>query len=371
VVFYLNDFLISGIMDVLSKARILGDAGRFDSCGPKQCEVKVKDSLSGLYHAESENKNCVMLKTLMTNKCVFDCKYCPNSTTSKGGEKVSYSSDELVSVFDSVRKLGVNGLFLSSGISGVNDSVMEDMIDSVEKIRKNFSGYVHLKVMPGTSQEMIKRASEVANRLSVNIEAPSASFLSELSDCKDFKVDILRRQAWIRRLGKSQSTQMIVSRGVSDGDVLKMSDWEYNNMGLSRVYYSAFNPVRGTLLENVASESLMRQNSLYKSDFLLRKYGFKLKELLGVMDDGMLPREDPKVVLARQYFSGPLDVKEASRDDLLRVPGIGLVSASRILKEQRVINSFSDLKKLGVRNTAFSFIELNGQRQSSLSDFSK
>ena len=360
-------------MDVLKKAKVLSDAGRFDSCGPKQCEIKVKNNLSGLYYAPSENKDCVMLKTLMTNKCSFDCKYCPNSASSKSKKSVSLTSNELVRVFDESRKrLGVNSLFLSSGLSNSTDDVMEDVIDAAKKIRDTFKGYIHLKIMPGASFEFVKRAVEVANRVSVNIEAPNSSSLSNISDCKNFKVDILRRQAWIKRLGGNQSTQMILFNNTLDSDVLKMANWEYESMRLRRVYYSAFSAVKNTPFEREVNVGLNRQNLLYNADFLLREYNFKLKELLGIMDSGMLPNCDPKLVLAKNYFSGPLDLNEATRDDLIRVPGIGLRSALRILKMRNLgkISSLKEIRRLGVNiNRAAPFLEINGKHQLTLNTF--
>lgn len=357
-------------MNILEKAKILSEAGKFDSCGPKQCEIKVKNNLKGLYHSESENKNCVMLKTLMTNTCSFDCAYCPNSTRSKNKKPVSFTPDELVKVFNNAReKLAVNGLFLSSGIPNNPENVMENMLEALHKIRKTFRGYIHLKIMPGTPYEFIKRAKELANRVSINIESPNSDTLKEMSDCKDFKIDILRRQAWIKHLGISQSTQMIIRKDDTDKDVLKMSNWEYEKIGLKRIYYSAFNPVKNTVLENKEAETLRRQNTLYKADFLLREYNFKLKELLNVMDNDMLPYEDPKVALARNYFSGRVDINEASYEDLIRIPGIGLTSASRILSKKN-FKTFNDLRRIGVNiNRASPYIEVNGKQQTTLVNY--
>ena len=358
-------------MNILKKASILGSAGKFDSCGPRQCEIKVSNSLNGLYQSESENKNCVMLKTLMTNKCVFDCGFCSNSSRSKPFSSVSFSPDELLRVFLDARKnLGVNGLFLSSSISGNPDGVMEDIISAASLVRTRFGGYIHLKVMPGASFDFVKRACEVANRVSINLESPSSSSLRDVSDCKDFKVDILRRQSWIKRFSRSQSTQMVVRSDDSDLSVLKMSNWEYNNMGLKRVYYSAFSPVRGTFFENKDAVSLRRQNSLYKADFLLREYGFKFEEIKSVLDNDMLPFEDVKVALAKNYFSNHIDVNDASSSELLRVPGIGLVSSARVFASRGRISSFSDLKRLGVNiKRAAPFIKIEGSKQLTLNSF--
>ena len=360
-------------MSLLRKAQILGEAGKYDSCGPKQCEIKVKNNLTGLYHAESENKNCVMLKTLMTNACEFDCKYCPNSTRSAPSNKVSYTPDELVKVFrNAQQKLKLNGLFLSSGLKNSSEQVMENMLEATQKIRKTFKGYIHLKIMPGTPYEYVKRATELANRVSINIEAPSSTSLSELSDCKDFKTDILRRQAWIKRLKTSQSTQMIITKKETDKDVLRMTNWEYQTMNLSRVYYSSFNPVRGTPLEKEEPETQIRQNALYKTDFLLREYKYNIKEILQILEQDMLPREDPKLALAKKYFSGTMDINEASYEDLIRIPGIGPRSATKIMiqRKKQKITKLKELRRIGTRiNAAAPFIELQGKKQLTLTQF--
>ncbi len=269
-------------MNTLEKARILGNSGRFDSCGPKSCEVKLDSGLGGVYYAKAEHKTCRLFKTLMENDCSFDCKYCFNSRDCKK-TKAAYEPKELASLFNYLSKnLKVEGLFLSSAIAGDPDRVSEKMIESVRILRfqYGFHGYVHFKVLPGTSYELIKPASELSTRMSINIEAPNRETLSELSSCKDYKIDILRRQAWISRLRlrAGQTTQMIINRISTDEAILKMVNWEYSSFNLKRVYYSAFRPVKGTSLENEAPEPMSRQNHLYNVDFLVREYKYKIKE---------------------------------------------------------------------------------------------
>lgn len=360
-------------MNILKKAQILGEAGKFDSCGPKQCEIKVKNNLKGLYHAESENKNCIMLKTLMTNKCEFDCKYCPNSTTSKKQQKATYTPEELERVFNSAKqKLNLNGLFLSSGLTQNTENTMENMLDATERIRKTFKGYIHLKIMPGTPREYIKRAAELANRVSINIETPNEGALNEISTTKNFKIDILRRQAWIKQLKKSQSTQMIITKQETDKELLQMTNWQYNTMELKRVYYSAFTPVKGTKLEHREAETQKRQNKLYKADFLIKEYKYKIKEITNIMTEGMLPEEDPKIALAKQHFNGRADINETTHEDLIRIPGIGLITAQRILakRKQQKITTYTELKKLGANTKrAAPYIEINGKKQLTLTNY--
>ncbi|MFC1801337.1 radical SAM protein [Nanoarchaeota archaeon] len=359
-------------MNVLEKAKILSEAGQYDSCGPKSCEVEVNSGLGGIYHAKAEHKTCRLFKTLMSNSCSFDCKYCANSSgcTKK---KASYEPKELAKVFNHLHKeVGVHGLFLSSSVSGNPNNVTEKMIEAVKIIRFNykFKGYVHFKVLPGTSYELIKQASELSNRMSINIEAPSSSVLNELSSCKDYKIDILKRQAWISKLHGNQTTQMMINKLATDKDVLRMSNWEYEKLELKRVYYSAFKPVKGTPLENEKAESPLRQNHLYNADFLMREYSFKLKEINSILDNGMLPREDPKLALAKINFDNALDINEASYEELIRIPGIGPKTAQKIIVQKTKITKYEQLHQFGgwVKR-AKPFINVDGKRQKMLAEF--
>ncbi|MFT4297735.1 MAG: radical SAM protein [Candidatus Woesearchaeota archaeon] len=361
-------------MDILQKARILGDAGKYDSCGPKRCEVKVSEGLSGIYYAKSEHKTCKIFKTLMNNSCSYDCKYCPNASGCKT-KKVFYQPNELASLFNHLHeKLDVNGLFLSSGVAKNADYSTEKMIEAIKLVRNkyHFKGYIHFKVLPGTSYHLIKQASELADRMSINIEAPNSSALSELSTNKDYKSDILKRQAWISKLAlnSGQTTQIILNSISTDKDVLKMADWEYSNLSLKRMYFSSFKPIKGTPLENEKAEPLVRQNHLYNADFLIRSYGYNVREFYSVMSNGMLPREDPKLALAKAFFDRPLDLNEASYNELIRIPGIGPETAKKILQQKTQIKTYAQFHQLGgwVKR-AKPFIEIDGKRQTMLMEF--
>ena len=361
-------------MEILEKAKLLSSAGEYDSCGPKACEVEIDSGLGGIYHAKAEHKTCRLFKTLMDNSCSFDCKYCINSTGCNK-RKASYKPKELAKLFNHLQqKLDVEGLFLSSGVAGNPDRATEKMIDAVKILRYDykFKGYVHFKVLPGTSYELIKQASELSTRMSINIEAPNKGVLSELSSCKDYKIDILRRQAWISKFNLSggQTTQMIINKLASDKDVLKMVNWEYDALNLRRVYYSAFRPVKGTEMENEKAVPLTRQNRLYNVDFLMREYNYKFKEFNEIMDEGMLPKRDPKWALAMNTFDRPLDINEASYDELIRVPGIGPKTAQKIIAQKKPIKKYEQLHQLGgwVKR-AKPFINVDGKRQTMLMEF--
>jgi len=359
-------------MDLFEKAKVLSEAGLYDSCGPKSCEVKVNSGLGGIYHAQAEHKTCRLFKTLMSNACSFDCKYCGNAAGCQK-KKVSYEPKEVATLFNYLKtNLRVDGLFLSSAVTGHPDKETEKMLEAVKILRfqYKFHGYIHFKVLPGTSYELIKQASKLSNRMSINLEAPNKSVMQELSSAKDYQIDILKRQAWLSKLTKNQTTQMIVNHLATDQDVLKMVNWEYSKLNLKRIYFSAFRPVKGTPLENEKAEPLERQNHLYNADFLIRQYGFKIKEFQSIMDDGMLPKEDPKFALAKANFDRPLDINEASYEELIRIPGIGPKTAQRITQTKQKITQYEQLNQLGGWvERAKPFIEIDGKRQKSLVEF--
>lgn len=357
-----------------SKVKTLSSAGTYDSCGPKMCEIKVEQGLGGIYTSKTSHETCKIFKTLMTNTCIHDCKYCGNA---KGCNKKveSFTPQELVNTFNYLHKNhDLTGLFLSSGIQKDADYSTQNMIEAVKLVRQSgYQGYVHFKVLPGTSYDLIKQASEISNRMSINIEAPNGGALKELSTNKDYKIDILRRQAWIKKMNlvSGQTTQVILNDLSTDKNVLKMMNWEYENINLKRMYFSSFKPVKSTPFENKKEESMMRQNHLYNADFLVREYGFKIKEFDEILIDGNLPKNiDPKLAIARKFFDKPIDINESSYEELLRIPGIGPKTAKLIFESNTKLTSFEELRNIGVRlDAARPFIELDGKRQATLMDY--
>lgn len=371
-------------MNTLNKIKILADASKFDSCASSSSNRKTKtnDRIGnaagcGICHSFTEDGRCISLyKTLYSNSCSHDCKYCQNASGCNK-KPASFEPEELAKTFMSlyVRNY-VEGLFLSSAVMKDADSTTERMIDAINLIRTKykFQGYIHFKVLPGTSYELIKQASEFADRMSVNLEAPNKSRMAEISSVKDYKIDILRRQAWLKRMKipSGQTTQLVVGGSdETDLEILNMIDWEYKNIKLKRGYYSAFTPVENTPFENKSKQPLLREHRLYNIDFMMRKYHIRLQEFKTIMDNGMLPKEDPKVVLARHRFDSPVDINEADWNDLIRVPGIGPRNCQRILELQKTTNiTKKHLHNMGVvLKRALPFIKIDGYNQKTLGAF--
>jgi predicted DNA-binding helix-hairpin-helix protein len=366
-------------MNVLEKAKILGDAGKYDVCGGKLCpNPKIEKGLKnmpGVVRVKGK-VSCSMLKVLQTNACSFDCKYCSNRA---GCEKkvAKLKPEELANLFVKLKEKNiVDALFLSSGITKDPDFTTEKMLETAKLVRykHKFRGYMHFKIIPGTNRDLIKQASYLADRLSVNIEAPSKGHLSELSSVKEFRTDILRRQAWIKQQNPraGQSTQIIVGAGdETDLEVLKIANWEYKNLDLQRCYYSSFRPVKGTPLEKNKGEKQSRANHLYNADFLIREYGYKLKEFKEAMPEDMLPEKDPKLAIAEATITDPINVEDASYEELIRVPGIGIPTAKNIIKrrEEKKIDSKFIKQSSIIMKRAAPFIRVNGESQKRLSGF--
>lgn len=348
-----------------SKVNTLMQANHHDTCGPKS-----RPDLGAIYHSKNNRKGCLLFKTLYTNACINDCSYCINTSKDK---KQSYTPKELSETFINLYKNNlVEGLFLSSAIPKDSGKIMEDMLSTVELIRYkyHFNGYIHMKILPGATYDNIKRASRLAQRLSINIEAPNADRLSDLSSTKDYKIDILRRQRWLKNMNlpHGHTTQFIVgAAGETDLEILNMLDYEYNNLDLTRGYFSAFTPCEKTALENKEKTPKLRETRLYNTDFLLRKYNYKIKDIEEVLDDNNnLRTEDPKVLIAKNQIKKPLDINSATYSDLVRIPGIGEITAKRIIHKRKTcpIKRRLDLKNAGVIiKRADPFLKINGWSQ--------
>lgn len=387
----------------LDKMAQLAEHSRFDSLGPQAVVDKDKlgtlgagtrydvctssrssrsPAVPGICHSFTHDGRCVSLfKTLYTNYCTHQCNYCINaSCCSRKPRRFTYTPQELAGLTMSLYRCNyIEGLFLSSGSGRDEDSVMEHMLETVRLLRKRcgFQGYVHLKILPGSSFSHIQEAMELSDRVSINLEACSAGRMSEISPTKNYENDILLRQRYIRdlmdktRLPAGQTTQMVVgAAGESDREIFSQTIREYREMEVKRAYYSAFSPQSGTPFQDRSPQPLWREHRLYQMDWLYRVYGYSPQEIdLAFDPEGFLPDADPKKVLAASLLDSCLDPNSASFRELIRVPGIGPLSARRIvaLRKRQRIGKREELAALGVRiRNASPYLKLNGWRDTTL-----
>lgn len=367
----------------LAKVAALGRGTKHDVCASSASSRPVAgmDRIGdvnrfGICHSFTHDGRCVSLfKTLFTNYCFHECGYCPNACggASRGSKAYSYTPDELARLTLALyRGNYIEGLFLSSGAGRDEDLIMERIVETARLLRERhaFQGYIHLKVLPGSSKFHIEQAMRYADRLSINIEAPSAQHLDSISSTKDYETDILQRQRYIRDLMSKvplpagQTTQLVVgSAGESDLEIFSRMQTEYREMGVRRAYFSAFVPVAGTAFSSREAEPFWREHRLYQVDWLYRVYGLGADEIGHAFDEhGLLADADPKVAVARAVLDGPVDPNTASYNELIRVPGIGPVGARRIIARRKLekISKSSDLAVLGVRKKALSYLLING-----------
>lgn len=375
------------------KLRILSDAAKYDvSCSSSGSSRKNTSNglgnaaYSGICHSWSADGRCVsLLKILMTNHCIYDCKYCINRK-SNDIERAILTPDEIVRLtMNFYRRNYIEGLFLSSGVIKNADYTMEQMIAVAKKLRleENFNGYIHMKVIPGASRELIHEIGLYVDRVSVNIELAENKALKLLAPDKKPN-DISTSMGLIRKnqiqnieekkLFKStpsfipagQTTQMIIGAGgESDFVILNRSENLYKNFGLKRVYYSAYVPVnKSGILANTDAVPMLREHRIYQADWLLRFYNFKAEEILDEKNPFIDPLLDPKANWAVQnWHLFPMEINRASYKDLIRIPGIGVTSAKRIVMARRHnVIKYEHLKKLGVViKRAKYFITVNGE----------
>ncbi len=312
-----------------------------------------------IYESSFRGRRVALFKTLLASSCKMDCLYCPFRRGRRGVERRKWRPDKLVDVFlELYRKGVVRGLFLSSGFYGDPDAIVEEEIEVAEKLReKGYTGYIHLRLMPGTSWWYLKQAVRVANRVGINVEAVDASAFQEYAPSKgDWRRDILYRLEYIVREARwgraSVDTQLVAGlAGETDLEILRLVWRLYRALGIGRIHFSAFTPMKGTPLEGREPVPAWREMRLYQVAELVRSYGFSLKELRTILDDNdMLPNMDPKEAYARANPDlYPVDVNHAPLEDLLRVPGIGPSTAELIvrIRRQRRITAATLMKILG------------------------
>ncbi len=382
----LRDMAMHMDLEPAEEAKV-NSLANFAPCGlaveekPRRKQKKSEDL--GIFHAAMPGgKTIPLLKTLLTSACERNCIYCP-FRAGRNYRRTTFSPDEMAKTFMDMQRAGlVDGLFLSSGIIGGGVRTQQKITDTAEILRQKykFRGYVHLKIMPGSERDQIERAMRVANRLSVNLEAPNSMRLQTLAPLKQFEQELLRSLRWIEEIRETQperegwngrwpssTTQFVVGGGdESDLELLSTAEFLFRKLRLGRIYFSGFKPVPDTPLENHAAENPLRQHRLYQASFLFRDYGFDLEEL-PFRPDGNLPLDaDPKRAWAEQnLLHEPVEVNDAGHLELLRVPGIGPESARRIIQARRhgTLRALLDLHKLGVHTAPMEpYVLLDGKR---------
>jgi predicted DNA-binding helix-hairpin-helix protein len=334
-------------------------------------------------HAQLPNGQQIkLLKTLLTSACERNCYYCP-FRAGRDMRRATFKPDEFAQTFMAIqRKKIAEGIFLSSGVVGGGVRTQDQLIDTAEILRRKwgFRGYIHLKIMPGAERAQVERAMQLADRVSINLEAPNNARLQHLAPRKQFLEELLQPLRWadeIRRTQPAQRgwngrwpstvTQFVVGAvGDSDLELLHTTDSLYHQLHLRRAYYSAFNPIHDTPLENVPATNPLRQHRLYQASFLLRDYGFTLEDMPFERDSQNLPlATDPKLAWAQTHLHEPIEINRADRHDLLRIPGIGPKIADAILRTRREVKlrDLSSLAKMGISaKRAAPFILLDGHR---------
>lgn len=353
-------------MTIKEKLVILSDSAKYDaSCSSSGSKRKNEDGVgngaySGICHSFTSDGRCVsLLKILMTNSCIFDCKYCINRR-SNNVVRAIFTPEEICEITMNFYKRNyIEGLFLSSGIIKSPDYTMEKLIETITLLRKkyHFNGYIHAKAIPGSSEILIKKLGELVDRMSANIELPTENGLKLLAPNKEEdKITKIMKTIKINRSNTftpaGQSTQMIVGASrETDLDILGKSEKLYQDFSLKRVFYSAYVPVnQDRLLPTIKTPPLVRENRLYQADWLLRYYHYKVDDLLSKENPNFNILLDPKADWALRHLEEyPKEINEASYYDLLKIPGIGPKSAEKIIKTRKYYKlEMSDLKKMNI-----------------------
>jgi predicted DNA-binding helix-hairpin-helix protein len=323
-----------------------------------------------------------MIKAMLTTACERDCLYCPFRAR-RDFRRLTFKPEELASTFHAIYHRGtVDGIFLSTGIFAGGANTQNKLLDAAEVLRwrLGYRGYLHLKIMPGAERGQVLRAMSLADRVSVNLEAPNEGRLRLLAPHKQFTEELLQPLRWVEEFRRtlpahrgwrarwpSTSTQFVVgAAGENDLEILDTVCHLFQSVGLSRAYFEAFSPVEKTPLENHPAENPLRQQRLYEASYLLRDYGFDLEDM-PFGDSGLLPLDvDPKRAYAEIALrQAPVDLNLAERPELLRVPGIGPGAAEVILRarRERRLRDLGHLKRLGIQiHRAAPFIVLDGRR---------
>jgi predicted DNA-binding helix-hairpin-helix protein len=361
-------------MDLDQKLELLAEDARFEGCESFMPRKRAgKQRAPGITQAEGSNgKPMALLRVLQSNSCEWDCPYCP-LRRSNDVERTTFEPEELARLFMQRYEQGtVQGLFLSSAVAGGLRPATARMLDTLEllRVRYAYTGYIHLKLMPGVRQDEVERAALFADRVSINMEAPNGERLKQVSPERHWSA-IVEPMAYVReqqaagKLPSGQVTQLVVGvANESDREIFAATERMYREFKLRRVYFQAFRPQIGTPMAGHTPTPFVRQQRLQEADWLVRRYGFKPHEL--PFENDNLPLQlDPKFAWALQHPERfPIEVNTADREELLRVPGVGPVSVERILMMRGDVRfrELHHLRKLGViTDRARHFVTLDGR----------
>ncbi len=366
-------------MELSEKLKILSDAAKYDaSCSSSGSNRKNNNgigntSISGICHSYSNDGRCIsLLKILMTNICIYDCKYCLNRRSNNIKRAIFTPEEVCYLTINFYKRNYIEGLFLSSGVIKNPDYTMELLIKTISLLRNkyNFHGYIHAKTIPNANPNLLKQLGKLVDRLSTNIELPTDTSLKLLAPNKNSNniyktMNTIKEEKSKYFAPAGQSTQMIIGGSCdSDKTILNKSSNLYKDYKLKRVFYSAYIPVnKDKLLPVINKVPLKREHRLYQADFLMRFYNFKVDDIIG-NNSNLDLLIDPKANYAlNNMHLFPIEINKASYYDLLKVPGIGPKSAKRIIRSRKIFPlEFNDLKKLGVvMRRASYFITCNGK----------
>ena len=354
-------------MTLNEKLIILSDAAKYDaSCSSSgSTRSNTKDGIgnaasSGICHSFASDGRCIsLLKILMTNCCIFDCKYCLNRK-SNNIKRAIFTPEEICEITINFYKRNyIEGLFLSSGIIKSPDYTMEKIIETIYLLRNKykFNGYIHAKAIPGSSDYLVKKLASLVDRMSANIELPTENGLKLLAPNKDEnKISKIMKTIKENKSSKfapaGQSTQMIIgATNENDLDILSKSENLYKTYDLKRVFYSAYVPInKDKLLPTIKMPPLTREHRLYQADWLLRFYNYKVNDLLDKNNPNFNLLIDPKADWALRHMDKyPIEINTASYYDLLKIPGIGVIGAKKIISARKTFKiEFNDLKKMNI-----------------------
>lgn len=327
-------------------------------------------------------KQIKLLKTLLSSACERDCYYCP-FRAGRDFRRATFKPQEFAELFMKLHQSNAaEGIFLSSGIAAGGAVTQNKILDTAEILRNKlgFKGYLHLKIMPGAEKGQVERLMQLADRVSINLEAPNTERLTKLAPGKIFIEELFRPLRWVEEIRQTQpaykfwngrhpsTVTQFVAGGSDETDLelLTTTDWLMKNVRIKRAYFSAFRPVRDTPMENKAAVDPLREHRLYQASFLLRDYGFDLEDM-PFLQSGNLPLPtDPKMAWAQMNLTEtPVEINRAGRRELLRVPGIGLKGADAIIQARRnsKLRDVTSLHKLGIIVVrAVPFLLLDGRR---------